>query len=749
MKHNSLPEVLFISSYPPRECGIATFSKDLIDALSIKYGRSYSIKVCALEPENERYDYEREVVYSLCTTHPEEYLSLASNINFNSAIQLVIFQHEFGFYYQYEDDFERLVKAINKPKILVFHTVLPAPNDLLKTRVQKMASLSDSIVVMTNHSSQLLITEYGISNQMITVIPHGTHLVFHENKTLLKEKYGFSGRKVLSTFGLLSAGKSIETTLDALPAIIERNPEVLFLVLGITHPEVVRNDGEKYRDFLEAKVLALNLEKHVLFINRYLQKEELLNYLQLSDIYLFTSKNPDQAVSGTFAYAMSCACPIISTPIPHAREILTQETGIIIDFESSPQLGESVNFLLENDVLREKMSLNVLQRIVSTVWENVVIAQGMLIEKLVKNEISLKWNLPIINLNHIKRLTTDFGIIQFAKIDQPDLDSGYTIDDNARALIAFVQHYELTKNENDLAYLRTYLDFIEFCQQPEGNFLNYVDISKNFTEQNHETNLEDSNGRAIWALGYLISMDTIPSSLREQAQNIVFRSLNAIKSISSPRAMSFVIKGLGYKNQREKSIESTLIIQEFADRLVHLYNKESDESWDWFESYLTYANSILPEALLCAYQEIENPLYLKIAKDSFEFLLSKTFTEKGIKVISNKGWLMKGESASLHGEQPIDVSYTILALSRFYDAFKDKDYLDKMWIAFDWFLGKNHLHQIVYNPLTGGCYDGLEKDNVNLNQGAESTVSYLIARLIIEATLISEDLHDEMNIHSK
>ena len=727
----ALPEILFISSYPPRECGIATFSQDLIEALTVKFGQSFAIKICALEANNDKHVYGEEVIYTLDTSQSKEYSLLVKNINDNAAIQLVVIQHEFGFYYHHEEDFEVLLANISKPIVLVFHTVLSRPNEQLKLRVQKMAALSNGVLVMTNHSAGLLSSEYDIPNQMISVIPHGTHLVYHYDRKVLRERYGFIGRKILSTFGLLSEGKNIETTLEVLPDIVKENPEVLFLILGKTHPEVVKREGEKYRQLLEKRVEALNLKNHVLFINRYLPLEELLNYLQLTDIYLFTSKDPNQAVSGTFAFAMSCACPIISTPIPHALEMLTKETGMLIDFENSQQLKESVNFLLSGNQL-EKMSLNVLQRIVSTAWENVVISHASLFEELGEKSISLKWSLPEIKLDHVKRLTTDFGMIQFAKIDQPDWDSGYTLDDNSRALIAMCEYYDLKKDKEALAYINIYLNFIEFCQQAAGNFLNYVDYSRNFTKQNQETNLEDSNGRAIWALGFLISKNNLPNEIKQKADRILKKAIRTVNSLDAPRAMAFAIKGLYYENTLKKSSHISLLIKKLANKLVHLYKKESEKGWEWYEGYLTYANSILPEALLCAYQEIGDVHYKDIAKESFDFLLSKTFNEQGIKVISNKSWLMKGGEAEQHGEQPIDVAYTILALSGFYEVFKEEDYHNKMNIAFEWFLGKNHLHQIVYNPRTGGCYDGLERENINLNQGAESTVSYLMARLAVE-----------------
>ena len=729
----SLPEILFVTSYPPRECGIATYSQDLIKALNKKFGTSFAIKVCALESGYATYNYTDEVNYILDTASTQEYAKLARYINQNNRIQIALIQHEFGFFETQGEAFQQLLQEITKPVVLVFHTVIPHPKEALKAKVQHIAAVCDSLVVMTNTSAQILIKDYDVPKNKINVIAHGTHLVPHLSKDTLKEKYALTGRKVLTTFGLLSAGKNIETTLKALPAIVKTTPEVMFLIIGKTHPEVVKTDGESYRNMLEELVVSLNIQDNVRFINRFLALPDLLEYLQLTDIYIFTTNDPNQAVSGTFVYAMSCACPIISTPIPHAKEVLTADTGIIFDFQNSQQLAADVNLLLNDEPLRNSISSNTLQKIVSTAWENSAVAHAMLFEKATGKKIEMHYSLPDINLDHVKQMTTDFGMIQFSKINQPDLKSGYTLDDNARALIAMCMNYELDPNENELEYIRTYLHFIKFCLQPKGNFLNYVDSDKKFTEQNNTCNLDDSNGRAIWALGYFISKKALFSGkLISEAQSILQKALPHIETIQSPRSMAFAIKGLYYYHTEIVTLENAMLTQTLANRLLALYKQESTEKWDWFEGYLTYANSILPEAMLCAWLVTGDAVYKEVARKSFDFLLSHIFNKKGIEVISNKGWLKKGGKAGQHGEQPIDVAYTIIALSKFYTVLHNEEYLHQMVIAFNWFLGSNRLHQIVYNPCTGGCYDGLEENQVNLNQGAESTLSYLMARLIIE-----------------
>lgn len=732
MDEEQLPEILFITSYPPRECGIATYSQDLMKALNNQYVSSFSLTVCALENDHEKHHYpDEEVKYTLNTSDAASYKTIAETINNDDAIKLVVIQHEFGLFHDNES-FNAFLLEINKPLVIVFHTVLPRPDAVFKQKVQHILDRADSIIVMTKNSESILTEDYTVAPEKISVIPHGTHLVPHTDKNALKAKYGVKGRKILSTFGLLSSGKSIETTLDALPHIVDKSPDVLFLIIGKTHPGVVLREGESYRDSLQEKIKELKLENHVQFVNKYLPLDELLEYLQLTDIYLFTSKDPNQAVSGTFSYAMSCGCAIVSTPIPHAKEMLADGSGLTFDFGDSKQLAEAVNLLIYDIGLRKNIVMNGLHKIIHTAWENAAVAHAVLFQKVSGGKMELHYKNPKLNLDHIKKMTTEFGMLQFSKLNRPDPNSGYTLDDNARALIALCQDYKLTRDIEDLKYISIYLNFISYCISEDGKFKNYVDINQNFTPQNNIVNLEDSSGRAIWALGYLISLTPmLPSNFSKKAEALFRKAMLQTEKMHSTRAMAFIIKGLYYFNRQIKDLDNLIYIKIFADRLVQMYKHESSKDWKWFESYLTYANSVLPEALLCAYAVTNKEEYKEIAKDSFDFLLENTFSENSIKVISNKSWHFKGEEKHNFGEQPIDVAYTILALRKFHDIFKEEEYLNKMEIAFNWFLGNNHLKQIVYNPCTGGCFDGLEETHVNLNQGAESTLSYFMARLTI------------------
>ena len=728
-----LPEIVVLTTFPPRQCGIATYSQDLIKALNNQYVDSFSIKMCALENRNEKHTYtDPDVKYVLDTSSPESYIALAKTLNEDANVKVVLIQHEFGLFHETEAEFIAFINALQKPLSVVFHTVLPNPNEVFKANVQEILNRVDSLIVMTNNAADILVRDYIIDREKIAVIPHGTHLVPHAEKSELKRKYGYEGRQILSTFGLLSSGKSIETTLDALPKVVDKAPEVLFLIIGKTHPTVALNEGEQYREFLQQKIEDLGLQHNVAFINKYVALDELLEYLQMTDIYLFTSKDPNQAVSGTFSYALSCGCAIISTPIPHAKEVLAGDTGLTFDFGNSEQLADAINTLIFDVELRQKMVLNGLHKIMHTAWENSAVSHARLLEKTSGGSLRLQYRNPEVNLEHIKRMTTDFGMLQFAKLNKPDINSGYTIDDNARALIAMCQYYKKYRDQSVLRYMRIYLNFIEHCQCADGRLMNYVDYNTKFSAANFNENLEDSSGRAMWALGYIISLAPIlPVDMIVKAERVFQKSLSLTKNMYSTRAMAFVIKGLYYYNRQVKDNDTLIYIKLFGDRLVQMYRHEAEEDWKWFEGYLTYANSLLPEALLLCYAITGESVYAEIARESFDWLLEMTFDENSIKVISNRSWFFKGSQAERFGEQPIDVAYTILALRKFHDIFKDEKYLIKMEMAFNWFLGNNHLGQIVYNPCTGGCFDGLEEHSVNLNQGAESTVSYLMARLTV------------------
>jgi len=729
--------LLFVTSYPPRECGIATFAQDLVNAMNKNFAGNLNIEIAALEESGKPVNVkDSPVTYSVNPFDIDNCIDFAQKINENNKIDLVCFEHEFGLYGgEYGHNLLAMLSLLDKPFVVRFHTVLPYP-DLKCTKVVSLIStLAAKVIVMTRSSAELLQQVYHVPADKIVHIPHGTHAHIVDDIPALKSHYNLDGKMVLSTFGLLSENKGIETAIRAMKDIVKQYPDAIYLVLGKTHPVIFSREGEKYRNSLENLVAELGLQQHVRFVNSYLSLKTLLDYLSLTDIYLFTSKDPHQAVSGTFVYAMSAGCAVISTSFVQAREMLEDGAGCLIDFNDPEQLAASALRLLGDAGLRQQMSQSAIEKTRNSIWENVAIAHMSVISEALAEDKILP-NLPPPYLDHIDRMTDEFGMLQFSKHDVPDPQFGYTLDDNARALIAMCMYVnELKSNTFVNSLIRKYIDFIAYCQKPSGKFLNYVECGGDFCTMNEEVNLEDANGRAIWALGYALSSHSnLPFDAVQDALSLFRQCFNWMESLQSPRAIAFTIKGLYYFLRYKQGERAAEILQNLAAKLYNNYKDEADENWHWYESYLTYGNAVLPEAMLMAYEVTGIEVYRKTAEDSLAFLCSKTFTDSHMKVISNKTWYHKhtNQQPEDGGEQSIEVAYTMLAMNTFYTVTKNNSYLEKMRLAFSWYLGNNHLKQLVYNPLTYGCYDGLEKNNINQNQGAESTVCYLIARLLME-----------------
>ncbi|MBE9490391.1 MAG: glycosyltransferase, partial [Bacteroidetes bacterium] len=441
-------KIVFLSTFPPTQCGIATFTQDTVTSITNIFGKTVTCVICNI---TDNAKISEKILFTLNPKIREDYSRVAREINEDDSIKLVHIQHEFGLFGgTYGSFLLDFLGVIKKPVAFTFHSVTPNPNNELRSVVRMLISYANSVFVMTNKSQKILIEDYKIEKEIITYVPHGTHIVSYENPTKAKQKFNLKNNKVLSTFGLLGSGKSIETALKALPEIIKHTPNVLYLVIGKTHPNNIKNNVDKYRNYLELLVEELGIKNYVHFINRYIEINELLDYLKATDVYLFTSKDPNQAVSGTFAYAMSCACPIVATAIPHTKEVLTPDAGILVDIENSDQLAKATIQLLSDSDLREAMAITAFQKTRESSWENVAIKHINTYKNLTDPPLKIQYNYPPIKLDHIKKMTTNLGIIQFSKISEPDITSGYTLDDNARALIAMCFQYKLFKDEQDL-----------------------------------------------------------------------------------------------------------------------------------------------------------------------------------------------------------------------------------------------------------------------------------------------------------
>ena len=741
-------QTLVITSYPPRVCGIATYTQDLLTALRRTYNGAMEFKVCALTHGPATFAWPKEVAFTLDTLDETSYQHVTARINNDPRIKRVWVQHEFGLYPGGEGRWlTDLLRSITKPISITFHTVLPEPTQLQEETLRSLAPLATDIIVLTQRTGKLLHERYGVSQAKIHVLPHGAHPVPAGDKERIKRHFGLEGRKVLSTFGLLSSNKSIETAIDAMPAITKVIPDAVYLVLGRTHPEVVRNEGEVYRRSLEKRVAELGLEDNVRFVDQYLELDQLLDYLRATDVYLFTSKDPGQAVSGTFTYAMGCGCPVISTRIPHAEEMI-EGAGVLVDFNAPDQIAEAAIRLLQDDELRRNMSHCALERMQAWSWDNVAIAHMEVFTRGLKGPRMPAFRRPTVNLDHLRRMTTSVGMLQFSELSVPDPTSGHTLDDNARALVAVCARTAQTATSELFALADIYISFMERAIGNDGAFLNYFDTDGNPTDQNTDENLDDANGRAMWALGEAIATPALPGAFRDRARQVVLKALPHLRDICSPRAVSFIIKGLYAFRSTCEDQGPRAEIELLGERLLRGADAHFTTRWKWIEPAITYGSAVIPEALLLAWAATGREDFRSTAVTTMRFLLSHLYKDGHFRGISNKGWLQPDKEVQLFGEQPIEAAYTVLALERFHQFLHDGFYRERRDTAFAWFLGQNQLHQTVYDRSTGGCHDGLEEHNVNLNEGAESTVCYLLARFAVEPHPVEESQKRKLPVKS-
>jgi len=726
--------IVFLTTYPPRECGIATFTSDLLKSFDQLFVPREETKVIALNTDVlQTYNYPAKVILRISENQPNDYLVAAKKLNALPHVKLVSIQHEFGIFgSDYGKNILIFLKEIKKPVAITFHTVLPEPNEQLKNIVCQIAEHVERINVMTNNSKELLKTDYGISEEKIKIIPHGIHALPYTDGKTTRALLKLNGKRVLSTFGLLNKGKGIEYAIAALPKILKTHPNVIYLVVGATHPIVLKNVGEEYRNELIKQAYDLGVEDHVLFYNEYLATEELLKFLQATEIYLSLSQNPDQAVSGTLTYALGAGRPVISTPFAQAKELITPELGALIKFNDSEVLAQEVIALLSDREKLTNMNKAAYFRTRGMTWPNVALSYMREFTELSPELAKKEKNLPAIKLQHLRKLTNNFGIYQFAILDEPDPNWGYTLDDNARALAVVALYRRLHKSKYDENLANIYLKFLEHAVKPTGGFKNYfTNEEKSHQARNLDENLEDSEARALWSLA-IAATSKLPTKLKQRASLLLNNQYEKFTKVESPRAIAFHIKALVTWLTLGKNGKAMNLVINYANFLLDRFNDNNSADWQWFEQSLTYSNAVLPEALLLAYKATGNYDYFKAGKTALDFLISQSFQGEVCEPVGQSGWFKRGETKKIYDQQPEEVSSLVMALRTMFDLSEDIFYQEKMLQAFNWFLGNNALNQVVYSQMTGGCYDGIGEREINLNQGAESTISYLLARLAVD-----------------
>lgn len=727
-----IPTVVFVGTYPPRECGIATFTQDLLSSSKEYLGPGISCKVAAFNVSPlDKYIYPTEVEWEIDQNNKKKNIDLAKIINSDPLIIGVILQHEYGIYGGNEgENILYFMERCKKPMLVALHTVLPEPNIKMKEVTEKVIKRADVIVVLTQSSKKILEEVYPMAKGKVHVIPHGIHPTKFSTTKVARRKLKLEKFQILSTFGFLSREKGIEYVIKALPVVVKKNPSILYLILGKTHPAVHRNEGESYRIELTKLVKRLNLTKHVKFYDQYLDLKDLIRFLKATDIYISTSINPSKAVSGTLSYAMGTGRAVVSTEFAQAKEIITTETGRLVPIKNSKALSKALIELLEDKQKLKQMHKKAYEITRPMLWSNVAFEYSKLL---------LQSIVPPLNLDYLYKMTDKFGLFQFGSFSEPNMNLGYTIDDNARALIVSSWLFSGSKKRGVAGLIKIYLEFIKKCQCKDGGFVNYVGFKDKLpTIQNKLEDLNDANARALWALSEVMTNNAISKDIRNQAKNIFLRALPFVtKEREHMRAGAFIVKALVLARETlpQNRKEMDKIIKKYADKLVLEFDKfSSKKEWQWFESGLSYSNAVLPESLFMASKVLKDNLYLSVAKKSLQFLIKETFNDGYYLPIGNSRWYRNGDTRSEYDQQPEDPSSMILALTTAYETTRNKMYQNLANKCFKWFLGSNSLQKSLYDYKSGGCYDGLTSNEVNLNQGAESLVSYLLARLAITKT---------------
>jgi len=732
-------KIAFIATYPPRECGIGTFTNNLFKSMlnsDESRKKEHEGFVVALSDNEIAYDYPEEVKMVIRQDHQKDYLEAVKFINISGA-DICILEHEFGIFGGQSGVFILpLLHRLEIPLIVTLHTILKTPSYNEKVVLQEICKMAHHIVVMSHKAIEFLVEIYQVPKKKIVLYEHGVPDI-HFSPEKCKKEFKFEKRKVMLTFGFVGRNKGIETVIKALPKIVEKYPEVLYIVLGKTHPNVLRQSGEEYRVFLMRLVKTLHLENNVVFLNEFLNEQDLFKYLYACDIYITPYLNEAQITSGTLSYAVGVGAAVLSTPYWHAAELLADGRGKFFDFGDAKGLSKTLTELFDHPDELKAMKKKANDYGLNITWPKtgekyVALAEAILKEKpkvVAKSETELDLlTLPPFCLNHINRMTDDTGIIQHAKFGIPNLKEGYCLDDNARALLMVLMAYRQMKNNRALELSPIYLSYIHYMQNADGTFRNFLSFSRNFLD---EIGSEDSFGRTMWALGYLLG--NAPNDAYYQTGKLVFfNAAPNFEKLKSIRSIANTMIGISYYLKKNPSDDGmTERLRSLANVMVQQYNENATPDWRWFESVLTYDNGILPLALLHAAEILNDENVTKIAMESMDFLTEQTLKDGYLSIIGNEKWYKKGGERSVFAQQPIDAMAMVLMYHQAFHLTRDKEYLNKLYTCFLWFLGENDLRMSLYDFETQGCCDGFEKYGVNRNQGAESSLAYLISHLTV------------------
>ena len=735
--------VAVIGNYLPRKCGIATFTTDLCDALHTKYDAT-ELLALPVNDTAEGYSYPARIRFELSQDELASYRQAADFLNFSN-IDLVCLQHEYGIFGGPAGaHILELLRRLQMPVVTTLHTVLRDPNTDQHIVMQEIAALSDRMIVMSRQSSEILQEVFHVPISKIDLIPHGIPDLAFTDPTFYKDAFGTEGKDVLLTFGLLSPNKGIENVIQALPAILSRHSNVVYMVSGVTHPHVLRHEGEKYRQSLQKLARDLGVEANVIFRNRFVSPEELVELIGAADIYITPYKHKGQVVSGTLAYALSAGKAIISTPYLHAIELLDEERGVLVPFDDPEAIAAKTIELLDNGTARHAMRKRAYLYSRDMVWNRVAQQYMGSFERVynerlrnpratfsAQNTEKALDRLPAIKLDHLHRMTDHTGIVEHAVFVVPNYPEGYSTDDNARALIVSIllEEFGSSTLAASLDLASRYLAFLWLAFDPlTKRFRNCLSYERQWQEPEGS---EDSHGRALWGLGTVLGR-TKDAGLRGAAGRLFELAVPVAIEFKSPRACAFALLGLQEYLESFPGDRAALNVADaLANRLLDSYHANRSADWKWFENVLAYSNARLPQALICAGMRSENEAMVSAGLEALDWLATVQRCEiKGHFVpIGSHGFYSTKTEKARFDQQPVEACAAVSAFLQAYRATGKGRWRKEAWTAFNWFLGDNDLQIALYDPTTGGCRDGLHPDRANENQGAESTLSFLIALL--------------------
>lgn len=730
--------VAFIGNSLPRRCGIATFTTDLQGALA---GRAPAIEssIIAMTDAGLHYDYPADVGFEVRQEEFADYAGAADFIN-AGGFDVVSLQHEFGIFGGEAGGYIlTLLERLTVPVVTTLHTVLAEPTAAQRHVIEQILALSARVVVMADKGRELLLGSYGAMETQIEVIPHGIPDVAFVEPDAAKARLGFADKTVILTFGLLSPNKGIEVMIDAMPAVLAARPDAVYVVLGATHPTLVREQGEAYRESLAARAASLGIAEHVVFLNQFVDRPSLLDHISMCDVYVTPYLNEAQMTSGTLAYSFGLGRAVVSTPYWHAVELLAKGRGSLVPFGDAGAIGAEISALLNDEPRRQAMRRRAYATSRSMTWERVAdryvtCFEGLSAPHSRRQSARLHLvapaddapRLPSLELGHLRVMTDDTGLYQHAIHSVPDRTHGYCVDDNARGLL-LASALNLNQPPGlPEAMTATYAAFVQHAfNRDTGRFRNFMSFDRRWLE---EQGSEDSHGRTLWALG-VTARDDVSASRRSWAAELFAAALPVVEGFASPRAWAFTLLGLdGYCRVRPDDDFAAQLRLRLASRLVELLRQVETPGWVWFEEGLAYDNARLSEALILTGRATGLTGYVEAGLRTLSWLMQQQTSREGLfRPVGTAGFADIRLPPKPFDQQPVEAAATIAACFAAWSLTGSTIWQTAAARAFAWFLGRNDLGLALIDAETGACRDGLHPDRVNENRGGESVVSYLLS----------------------